>query len=306
MNKKLSYAFTLIELLVVIAIIGILSALIVVGMNNTTRKATIAKTQVFSNSLRNSLMSNLVSEWKLDGNANDTWSGQNGSLVGAPTSEPIANCVNSTCYTFNGSSQYVSIPHPVGMDVFNFGTQMTAMVWVKGAAGQNDKSVFAQYDYDNFKRAWLIDTHWDSPMSKFIVVVDNLGDSSVRKLYGSAAIAFDSAWHLIGFTWNSGVLKLYVDGVETVASKYEDASFTTMYNSDGVLTIGGRMSGGLPVGYFTGSIDEARLFNAVIPTSQIQQMYFAGLNKLFANNQITQLEYNQRLANLTTSDFAEN
>jgi prepilin-type N-terminal cleavage/methylation domain-containing protein len=60
-------AFTLIELLVVIAIIGILSALIIVGMSSTTQKATIAKAQVFSNSLRNSLMNNLISEWKFNG-----------------------------------------------------------------------------------------------------------------------------------------------------------------------------------------------------------------------------------------------
>ncbi|MFA5013035.1 MAG: type II secretion system protein, partial [Candidatus Paceibacterota bacterium] len=36
--QKINKAFTLIELLVVIAIIGILSALIVVGMNSTTQK----------------------------------------------------------------------------------------------------------------------------------------------------------------------------------------------------------------------------------------------------------------------------
>ena len=52
MNKFIKQAFTLIELLVVIAIIGILSGLIVVSMSGVTQKATIAKAQVFSNSLR--------------------------------------------------------------------------------------------------------------------------------------------------------------------------------------------------------------------------------------------------------------
>ncbi|MFA5013447.1 MAG: type II secretion system protein, partial [Candidatus Paceibacterota bacterium] len=90
MNKRLFRAFTLIELLVVIAIIGILSALIIVGMNSTTQKATIAKAQVFSNSLRNSLMGNLISEWKFDqvnvpaaNQTPDSWSGGNtGTLNG--------------------------------------------------------------------------------------------------------------------------------------------------------------------------------------------------------------------------------
>jgi prepilin-type N-terminal cleavage/methylation domain-containing protein len=102
MHKLLKQAFTLIELLVVIAIIGILSGLIVVSMSGVTQKATIAKAQVFSNSLRNSLMLNLISEWKLDGNANDSWSGGNngtwyGSEEGTNTSanyRPSDECVS--------------------------------------------------------------------------------------------------------------------------------------------------------------------------------------------------------------------
>jgi len=85
MNKLLKQAFTLIELLVVIAIIGILSGLIVVSMGNMNQKATIAKAQVFSNSLRNSLMANIVSEWKMDegsgATVNDTWGGLNNSTL---------------------------------------------------------------------------------------------------------------------------------------------------------------------------------------------------------------------------------
>ena len=66
MNKLLKTAFTLIELLVVIAIIGILSGLIVVSMSGVTEKANIAKSQVFSNSLRNSLMINTVSQYNFN------------------------------------------------------------------------------------------------------------------------------------------------------------------------------------------------------------------------------------------------
>ena len=64
MNKRT--AFTLIELLVVIAIIGILSGLIIVSVSGAAQKATIAKAQIFSNSLRNSLMMNMVAEFKLE------------------------------------------------------------------------------------------------------------------------------------------------------------------------------------------------------------------------------------------------
>jgi hypothetical protein len=57
---------------------------------------------------------------------------------------------------------------------------------------------------------------------------------------------------------------------------------------------------------FNGKIDDVRIFNAAMPTSQIQQNYFAGLNKLFAKNQITQLDYQQSLVNLSANNFVEN
>ena len=66
MSKLIKQAFTLIELLVVIAIIGILSGLIVVAMGGVTQKATIAKSQIFSNSLRNSLMLDILAQYTFD------------------------------------------------------------------------------------------------------------------------------------------------------------------------------------------------------------------------------------------------
>ncbi|MFA5013086.1 MAG: LamG-like jellyroll fold domain-containing protein [Candidatus Paceibacterota bacterium] len=302
MNKgiKTKLAFTLIELLVVIAIIGILSALIVVGMNSTTHKATIAKAQVFSNSLRNSLMGNLVSEWKLDGNANDTWGGQNGSLLNAPTSEPIANCISGTCYTLNGSSQYISIPHPAGTDVFNFGTQMTAMVWVKG--NTNAMAFFTQWDV-NGQKSWNMISFNDK--LRILITDDGAAATNHFKDYSSNAILFNNNWHLAGFTFNSGILKLYVDGVESSVNKSWDYAITSIWNSTANIDIGCQLSSGSPQNYYTGSIDEARLLNAAIPTSQIQQMYFAGLNKLFVKNQITEEAYNNRIADLTSNYVKE-
>jgi len=297
-----NFAFTLIELLVVIAIIGILSALIIVGMNSTTQKATVAKAQVFSNSLRNSLMGNLVSEWKLDGNANDTWGGQNGSLVGSPALQTTVNCVSGACYSFNGSSQYVSIPHPVGTDVFNFGSKMTVFIWIKGGA-QGSAVVLGHYDYFVNKRAWVITASDISPFNQMLVALSDTGvwGGGHNKAFRTDSIVFDGNWHLIGFTWSSGVLKLYIDGREATVSMFANDPITSIYNSDLAINIGSDLINGSPSHYFTGLIDEARIYNETIPTSQIQQMYFVGINKLFTKNQITQSDYHQRLVALSNN-----
>jgi prepilin-type N-terminal cleavage/methylation domain-containing protein len=300
LNKQMNKSFTLIEILVVIVVIGILSAFILVGMSSIINSANVARSKAFLDSANNSLLLSRVSQWKLDGNYNDSWGGKTATPVNSPTVDP--SCAQDSCYAFNGSSQYAWIADD---PVFNFGTKMSAFVWAKGVSGQNDKSVFAQYDYGSSRMSWLIDTHWDSPMNKPIFVIDSLGDSSARKLYASTAVAFDNNWHLIGFTWNSGILKLYVDGNETGKTIYDDASFTTMHDSNANVTIGARLSSGSPTNYFAGSIDDARLYSQPIPTVQIQQNYYLGLNKLFENQKVTLEEYNQRITELK-SNLANN
>ena len=56
MKYKLQFGFTLIELLVVIAIIGILSGLIIVGMNNATNSANDAKRKANIETIRKALL----------------------------------------------------------------------------------------------------------------------------------------------------------------------------------------------------------------------------------------------------------
>lgn len=57
-------------------------------------------------------------------------------------------------------------------------------------------------------------------------------------------------------------------------------------------------------GYYplNGSIDDVRVFNATIPTSQIRKQYYAGLNKLLASGGITKKEYQNKIKELITAE----
>ena len=124
MNKKIQKAFTLIELLVVIAIIGILSGLIITTMSGATESARIAKLKVYSNSVRDTLGANLVSEWKFDEGssitASDTWGTNTGTLkeyggatcafsstLHCPQWQSETNCISGKCLSFDGADDYV-------------------------------------------------------------------------------------------------------------------------------------------------------------------------------------------------------
>jgi len=286
--KKEKQSFTLIEILVVIVIIGILSSFIFFTINDSVEKAQIAKSKMFSESIRNNLLLNLVSEWKLDGDANDSW----GDNDGTPTDVTYLSgnsCINGQCGSFNGSSSYIRIPDSAE---FNVGSYVSVFTWVKG--GLSNNGIFAQYDFGTAQSSWYI----RRVLNTLKVYISDNGTTSIghRKIYYTGDI-FDDDWHFIGFTFNAGVLKIYIDGTEADVTKEEDDAITSIYNSTADVTIGCNLDSDSPHDFFTGSIDEAQIYNAVVSGAQIKENYLSGLDSLYSKGLISFDEYNNRLEN---------
>jgi prepilin-type N-terminal cleavage/methylation domain-containing protein len=303
MQKIKIKAFTLIELLVVIAIIGILSVLIIVGMSSATQKATIAKAQVFSNSLRNSLMDNIVSEWKFDNisgtigsalpdttSVSDSWGTNNGSTSGGPTLKDGNDCVSGKCLLFDGTDS-VAVPNSITLGVFDANANSYSIsVWAKSLNPSSHRIL-------------------QKGSSSYPVSFQGGSASTAACVYDGTNVPcvdfgtiWNGNWRNLVFVVNYSTDKLYgyLDGVllspTTNTVTVTTASLSTLY-------IGNIGTGGNRT--FNGTIDDVRIFNAAISASQIQQNYFAGLNKLFAKNQISELEYGQNVANLANS-YAKN
>lgn len=300
MSSTLKKAFTLIELLVVIAIIGILSGLIIVGLGGMTKQATVAKAQVFNNSLRNSLLTDVAADIPLDVSYNDVWNNNTGTALGAPTAQAAANCVQNTCYSFDGTDDAATLP-----DITNYAltTQMTAMVWVKGSA-QTGKVPFAHWDAtgtSTLRGEWEIVTGAGGAL-RVVVSNDGTATTLAKDYITSAATPFDGNWHLVGFTFapgtTTGTLTVYVDGVSAAVTQTVNGNVPTIYGSTAVLSLGCSVTGAACTAgtFFAGLIDSARFYDMTIPTSQIKELYFAGLNNLFAKGQITSEEYAQRVS----------
>jgi prepilin-type N-terminal cleavage/methylation domain-containing protein len=282
-------AFTLIELLVVIAIIGILSALIVVGMNSTTQKATIAKAQVFSNSLRNSLMGNLISEWKFDeinvpaaGETPDSLGANKGTMTGITLQD--SGCIFGKCLSFNGSNDKVTM----GSALLTGAGDLTVSAWIKRSVLNSTDYILGNYGSGNYGglEFYLLNTGGGNKLSFYIT----------GAVYSTVAI--DTNWHLATATRQSGAISVYVDGKK-------DGTGTLVASITGTnpFTVGNGHD--YTSEAFAGLIDNVRIYNAAIPTSQVQQMYFAGINRLFTKNQITLIDYQQRLSELT-NNYAQN
>jgi prepilin-type N-terminal cleavage/methylation domain-containing protein len=287
MNKLFKRAFTLIELLVVIAIIGILSGLIVVGMDGVTQKATIAKAQVFSNSLRNALMLNLISEWKFDGSgvvdgaaattayAQDSWGTGTGSIVGAPLVYSGASCIYGSCLYFDGVDDSLSVADSNVLDV----SSITVEAWVKFTALPTIASAHLVSKDDAY---WFaVDTA--GSLDRKIKSYDANGTAA------SAVTGFATGrwYHLVGsFDNSTKTIKYYVDGALVSGG---GTIINNAQSSTNTLYIG--KSATLANSLVHGYLDTIRLYNGPIPISQIEEDYYAGLNNLLIKGSISGEEY---------------
>jgi hypothetical protein len=269
-------------------------------MNGATQKATIAKSQVFSNSIRSALMGNIVGEWKLDDGINtvasDTWGGlNNGALTnfdntGAgsgdiPTNTDgwmtAANCISGGCLKFDGANDYVDCGTGTSLQITGV---ITLSAWMKsGYSGWN--TVLEKDNYNN-------NGFWFGNNNGGTLYFYMFSGGTVRG-QPSSTIVIDNIWHHIAAVYDGNKTIYYVDGANIYTKDW--GSYLALGND---ITTRLRISNsGSP---FHGSIDEVRIYNAAIPTSQIKEQYYAGLNKLLANKGITREEYRERIGEMAS------
>ena len=279
-----SKSFTLIELLVVIVIIGILAGVIMISTSSSIDKANIAKLKVFDESVANDLAANMISRWKLDEvngtSTPDAWGSNTGTLNGAagtqnlPQLQLASQCVTDGCLKFDGYDDYISYTHDI------IASSWTVSVWVNP----------------------VIPIIMDAPTYGIYAVFS--GDYSERFLgfsnycltmystnVGTYAFSSNGGWHKLDYVYSSnGVLNGYVDGV-----KRGSASVVNVLGTSGYKRIGNRGDG---LEIFKGSMDDLRVYNAALSSSQIKQNYIAGLDSLLSDGNISKEDYNQRINEL--------
>jgi len=283
-------SFTLIELLVVIVIIGILAGVIIVSVSSSINKATIAKLKVFENNIQNELGANMVSRWKLDEISGvttpDAWGINTGTLGDGitpstyPTAKTETGCVAGTCMSFDGINDYVQIQNSTTLEENYKG--FTVSAWVKYTETQTGLDGYGYIVQKNINRniggaPFVLSVLFKKINFTMYNTTTSMGISSPLDYN-------DGNWHHVASVYDNQRTALYVDGinVKSIAS----ISFT---NNNGYLSIGGTKYDST-MRPFNGSIDDVRIYNGALSTSQIKQEYIAGLNSLLANNNISQEE----------------
>jgi glucose/arabinose dehydrogenase len=176
-------------------------------------------------------------------------SNNNGTISGATRT---ATGKFGRAITFNGTSNYVSIPHSASLQLT---TGMTLEAWVNMTGGQSWRTVILKERTGGMAYALYARNDANRPLSQLWV-------NGEQNAQGTAAVA-QNAWVHLATTYDGATQKLYVNGAQ-VASRAQTGS---LISSTGPLKIGGNA---IWNEWFKGTIDEVRVYSRALSASEIQ------------------------------------
>ena len=210
-----------------------------------------------------------VAEWSFDDNsgsvvADNSGSGNTGTWNGTGTHWSPGKL--GPAGKFNGSDDYVNIPHNSSFNVTDF----TVSLWLyyngTGAAGKaywtliNKNENSGSGNYDPFHL-------WVDASTKYLNArVGN--ESSAVGLVASTAVN-DNKWHFATLSRSGTNIYLYLDGIQK-----DTTTLSGSTTNSGALILG---NWGQYGSYFNGSIDQVQIFNYARTPAQIAWDYNQGL-----------------------------
>jgi len=201
------------------------------------------------------LTNGLVGWWNFNGNTNDASGNANNGVNNGATLTAGQNGQANGAYSFSGSANYIDLLNPT---VFPSGTSARSMcTWAKTNATTGYSWIFAYGTANNNAAMFL----------------GNNGTQLLGGSYGASSdITIDNfwtagTWRQLCLTFDGATATLYADGAQL-------SSRTAPWNlTRAVAAIGRQVNNGE---YWNGSIDDVRLYNRALSSSEIQALYGSG------------------------------
>lgn len=223
-------------------------------------------------------LSGLAGYWKLDETSGSVAAdasvlANNGTYVNQPTlgATSFNPSVLGTAVQFDGTNDYIRIPHHDSMLADNG----SVAFWFF-ATDINAAQGLLSKDSSGFDTGGHLTLHLAN------------GKVSVRQQSTSTSYTLESlpvtgsAWHHVAFSWGSTGMVLYVDGAEVASNPAYTGGLGTTSGGTGnfepmVLGANTWVSGDLTentlVGYFVGSMDDARFYSRTLCPGEIQDLF---------------------------------
>ena len=265
MNSK---SFTLIELLVVISILGLLSSLVLIGLQGAKDQADVGKAQEFSHAVRVSLGADLIGEWRLNDEADPTkdssGSGNDGNLLPNGSEPTYVDGIFDKALSFDGIDDYVDFPNTV--NEFESGDH-TFTVWTKSTGARSSaKFILCHY---NWSLKWASDTQ-----VRFTTGRMNNGTGPFYSVTADVSDKKDD-WLFLSGVYKPSAQKLlfYVNGEFIDEANIGTDIIYTGYGTQNLRLAKSRHGAST---YYQGIIDEVHVYNKALSSAEIQQHYVQG------------------------------
>src|SRR5262245_407194 len=185
----------------------------------------------------------------------DASGNSNSGTLGSGVTRTTAGRFGSAL-VFNGGS-FVTVPNAASL---NLTTAMTLESWVfPTATPTNWSTVLMKEQPGHLVYTLYAGSPANRPNVYFNVSNNSSGE---RGIAGPSALPLNT-WSHLAATYNGSTLTLYVNGALVVSQAFSGSIFT----STGALRIGGN---GVWGEYFTGRIDEVRVYNRTLSQAEIQ------------------------------------
>ena len=248
MKRKILLSPLIIVILIIVVGVGAVGAAILIGGGGGSSEEV-------------SLQKGLVGQWKFDGNAKDsTPSSNNGTVTGVTLTTDRKGTANRA-YSFNGSSDFVNVPHNANL---NLTTAITISAWINiDPAGKADyQTILTKQDGVADPELYMFRLQQSSG---FLLGRIQNAAYAVNDITGSADLT--GAWHHVVFTYDANFLNIYVDGVSAATPV---AKTITPGTNTAALTIGKTLTAGR---FAKGTIDDVRIYNRALSQVEITALY---------------------------------
>ena len=227
-------------------------------------------------SIFGSLNSGLVAWYPLDGNASDSSSADNhGTLQGATPCDD-RNGQPGKALLFDGIDDQIVAPYQSSISSSSFSYSL----WAKPTSSTSTYGGVITFR-ETFK-GYNLYKHQDDRWSFWV----GNGISPWQTIQGQA---IGLSWTALAFTCDGSNLKAFQDGA-LIGSKTINPSF--VLNTSNPLIIG---SGNNSEFFFKGAIDEVRIYNRVLSTSEVSDLYDLEWNLPPHTLSISQTQFNENI-----------
>lgn len=198
-----------------------------------------------------------------------TGNGNAGTFNNAVASNVWVNSVGQTAFQFTGaSSNYVKVPYSISLNNTNVFSEVVWFLSTVASGCLTSWNGAATTKYQLSIGASMPSSGGTS--AKLSAQIYSSGGTHLTTITSAASVN-DSNWHCGIITMSGSTLSLYLDGLQVATSATQGGSITTDTND--ALTLGVNSASGIPMSanlnYFTGFMDDVRIYNRVLTTDEI-------------------------------------